>query len=100
MLIDCSNTTLSSTTRKFVYDFSSSHRRSKFLNGDHVGGFSQPGVARTLIEQPGSIETGLTQRFLWSFPKPSYTRFGTLEAVDEDFTELLGKSVKEVVHTQ
>ena len=55
-----------------------------------VGGFSHPGVARTLIEQPGSIETGLTQRFLWSFPKPSYARFGTLEAVDEHFTELLG----------
>ena len=54
-----------------------------------IGGFSQPGVARTLIEQPGSIETGLTQRFLWSFPKPSYARFGTLEAVDEHFTHLV-----------
>ena len=51
-----------------------------------IGGFSQPGVARTLIEQPGSIETGLAQRFLWLFPKPSYARFGTLEAVEKDFT--------------
>lgn len=58
-----------------------------------VGGFSQPGVARTLIEQPGSIETGLAQRFLWSFPKPSYARFGTLEAVNKDFTDLLGKTI-------
>ena len=64
-----------------------------------IGGFSQPGVARTLIEEPGSIETGLTQRFLWSFPKPSYARSGTLEAVDEHFTELLGKSIKELVRT-
>ena len=55
-----------------------------------VGGFSQPGVALTLIEQSGSIETGLTQHFLWAFPKPSYARFRTLEAVDENFTQLLG----------
>ena len=59
-----------------------------------IGGFSQPGVARTLIEHPGNIETGLAQRFLWCFPKPSYARFGSLEAVDQDFTDLIGKLCK------
>jgi hypothetical protein len=55
-----------------------------------VGGFSQPGVARGLIEQSGSVETGLAQRFMWLFPKPSYAKFGTLEAVDQNFTAALG----------
>ena len=52
-----------------------------------VGGFSQPSVARALIEQSGSSEVGLSQRFLWMFPKPTYSRFGTLEAVDGNFTD-------------
>jgi len=56
-----------------------------------VGGFSQPAVARTLIEQSGSIETGLAQCFLWVFPKPSYAKFNELEAVDENFTTLIGE---------
>ena len=30
-----------------------------------VGGFSQPPVVRGLIDQGGSTEIGLTQRFLW-----------------------------------
>ena len=55
-----------------------------------VGGFSQPSVARALIEQSGSAEIGLFQRILWLFPQPTYSRFKTLEAVDGDFTELLG----------
>ena len=58
-----------------------------------VGGFSQPSVARTLIEQSASAEIGLTQRFLWCFPKPSYSKFSTLEKVDEEFTQKLGKFV-------
>ena len=56
-----------------------------------VGGFSQPSVARSLIEQSTSAEVGLTQRFLWNFPKPTYSRFCTLEEVDEHFTESIGK---------
>ena len=55
-----------------------------------VGGFSQPSVARSLIEQSGSAEIGLTQRFLWMFPRPAYSRFCTLEAVDTQFTENIG----------
>jgi hypothetical protein len=51
-----------------------------------VGGFSQPSVARTIIEQPGSAEIGIMQRFLWLFPRPSYARFNTLESVNETFS--------------
>ena len=35
-----------------------------------VGGFNQLSVARNLIELPGNAEKGLSQRFLWLFPKP------------------------------
>ena len=56
-----------------------------------VGGFSQPPVARTLIEQSGSAEVGLSQCFLWLFPQPSYSRFNSLEAVDTCFTEKISK---------
>lgn len=55
-----------------------------------VGGFSQPTVASSLIEQAGSTEIGLTQRFLWIFPRPAYSRFYNLEAVDSNFTEKIG----------
>lgn len=56
-----------------------------------IGGFSQPSVARAIVEQSGSVETGLAQRFMWLFPKPSYAKFQELEAVDERFTDLLGE---------
>ena len=52
-----------------------------------VGGFTQPSVARTLIEQQGSVEKGFCQRFLWIFPKPV---FKTLEPISNDFTEDIG----------
>ena len=65
-----------------------------------IGGFSQPAVARSLIEQSGSSEIGLAQRILWIFPKPSYAKFSTLEAVEENFVDALGntKSVVYNVH--
>lgn len=56
-----------------------------------VGGFTQPNSARSLIELPASIEKGLAQRFLWMFPPPSFAKFSTLELVDEDFSDYLGK---------
>ena len=51
-----------------------------------VGGFSQPSVARMLIEQNESAEIGLSQRFLWLFPEPSFLRFKSLE----EFTDNIG----------
>ena len=59
-----------------------------------VGGFSQPSVARSLIEQSGSAEIGLSQHFLWLFPQPSYCRFSTLEGVDKEFSDYLGKNMQ------
>ena len=43
-----------------------------------VGGFTQPVVAKALIEMSASIEKGLTQRFLWLSPKPSYSKYSSL----------------------
>ena len=59
-----------------------------------VGGFTQPSVARALIELPASIEKGLTSRFLWIFPKPSFAGFSTLELVEEEFSHYLGEFKK------
>lgn len=56
-----------------------------------VGGFTQPSVAKGLIELPTSIEKGLTQRFLWIFPKPSFSKFEDLELVNENFFSYLGE---------
>ena len=56
-----------------------------------VGGFCQTSVTRSFIEQSGSAEIGLTRRFLWLFPQPTYSRFNTFEAVDAVFTDSVGK---------
>ena len=56
-----------------------------------VGGFNQPAVASTLIELPGNAKKGLSQRFLWLYPKPIYGKFETLEPVREDFIETIGE---------
>ena len=65
-----------------------------------VGGFNQPAVARSLIELPGNAEKGLSQRFLWLFPKPIYGKFETLEPVQEDFIDKIGKICAWHVHVQ
>ena len=57
-----------------------------------VGGFNQPSVARNLIELPGNAEKGLSQRFLWLFPKPVYSQFNTLEPIEKEFTGKIGKT--------
>ena len=64
-----------------------------------VGGFTQPVVARALIEQPGSIEKGLAQRFLWMFPQPVFAEFASLEPIEEIFTDSLGNSVNILAFT-
>ena len=51
-----------------------------------IGGFSQPSVARALIEYTGNTEKGFSQRILWMFPKPTYAPFNSLEAMDKAFT--------------
>lgn len=56
-----------------------------------LGGFTQPGVARSLIELPSNAEKGLSQRFLRIFPQPKYADFETLEPVDCIFCDKLGE---------
>lgn len=56
-----------------------------------VGGLTQPGVARSLIEIPSNSEKGLSHRFLWVFPNPLYRKFSTLGEVDNDFTQKMSK---------
>ena len=58
-----------------------------------VGGFNQPYVARSLIELPGNAEKGLSQRFLWMFPKPVYAHFDTMEPPDDTFLEKIGRKI-------
>ena len=62
-----------------------------------IGGFTQPMVARNLIELQASVEKGPSPRFLWIFPKPKYAQFETLEKVDESFTHSLGMCVRKDV---
>ena len=57
-----------------------------------VGGFNQLGVAKNLIELPGNAEKGLSQRFLWLFPKPVYSQFDTLEPIEKEFNGRIGKT--------
>lgn len=56
-----------------------------------VGGFTQPGVARSLIDIPSNSEKGLSHRFLWLFPNPLYEKFETLGVVDSAFIMKLSK---------
>ena len=58
-----------------------------------VGGFTQPIVAKTLIELPSSAEEGLAQRFLWILPQPKFSTFESLQLVDDNFTRYLGKKL-------
>ena len=59
-----------------------------------VGGFNQPAVTRALIELPGNAEKGLSQRFLWLFPKPTYAGFDSLEPADKIFTDKIGNMLQ------
>lgn len=56
-----------------------------------IGGFTQPAVARSLIELTSNIEKGLSTRFLWIFPEPCYAKCASLEPVNQQFTIALGE---------
>ena len=55
-----------------------------------IGGFTQPAVARNIIEMPSNSEKGLSHRFIWLFPKPIYGKFKTLQVVNKDFSSQIG----------
>ena len=52
-----------------------------------AGGFS---VAHFLTQLTGNAEKGLSQRYLWYFPKPVYGEFDSLEETDKAFTDKAG----------
>ena len=56
-----------------------------------VGGLTQPTTARDLIKHPASVEKGLTQRFLWLIPEPSFSKFDSLEPANEEFVSHLSE---------
>ena len=56
-----------------------------------VGGFTQPGVARGLIEMPANSEKGFSYRFLWFFPNPLFEKFSSLGEVDREFVQKISK---------
>lgn len=56
-----------------------------------VGGFTQPSLAKRLIQFPASIEEVLHRGFLWLFPKSSFSMLESLETVDERFCCYLGE---------
>lgn len=60
-----------------------------------IGGFTQPSVARALIEQPSNSEKGLSNRFLWLFPNVIYGNFDDLGQVDPDFINKISMSLKD-----
>ena len=55
-----------------------------------IGGFTQPGVARNLIDMPANSEKGLSHRFVWIFPKPLFGKFASLEEIQRKFGDELG----------
>ena len=69
-----------------------------------IGGFTQPGVARTIIEPHSSSERGFCQRFLWIFPKPIFGHLETLSGNQPELCQLLGekrghRSAYKYIHT-
>ena len=55
-----------------------------------IGGYTQPGVARNLIDMPANSEKGPSHRFIWIFPKPLFGKFATLEEIQKKFSDDLG----------
>lgn len=56
-----------------------------------IGGFTQPFVARNLIDVQANVEKGLCQRFLWIVPEPNLVAYEQMCRVDEDFTTGIGE---------
>ena len=59
-----------------------------------LGGFTQPSVARNMLEHPSNVEKGLCQRFLWLVPEPATIALEHLQCVDGTFTTAIGMVCK------
>ena len=58
--------------------------------GFTVGGFTQPAVARGLIENSSNVEKGLCQRFMWLVPRATPIPFDDLQRIDINFSASIG----------
>ena len=58
-----------------------------------LGGFTQPGTARNLIEIPSNADKGFSHmyRFLWIFPPPLFSKLHSLGMIDERFNDKICK---------
>ena len=63
-----------------------------------VGGFTQPAIARNIIEIPSNSEKGLSHHFIWVFPKPLYQEFSELGKTNQTFIQRLGKKFVYMIH--
>ena len=55
-----------------------------------IGGFTQPGVARSIIEAPTNMDRGFSHHFLWFFPPTQYASFASLTEINQIFVDKLG----------
>ena len=55
-----------------------------------VGGFTQPTVARGIIEGQAGAQRGFSQRFLWIFPKPVFGHLETITGDDQEESKIMG----------
>lgn len=56
-----------------------------------IGGFTQPFVARNLIDVQANVEKGLCQRFLWLVPEPNLVTYEQMCKADTEFTTGIGE---------
>ena len=63
-----------------------------------MGGFTQPAIARNMIEIPSNLEKELSHRFIWVFPKPLYQEFSELGKAVQTFIQRLGKKFVCMIH--
>ena len=61
--------------------------------GMTLGGFIQPGPARSLLEIHPNVEKGLCQRFLWLCPSATFVKFDQLQQIDKHFSDAVGELV-------
>jgi len=54
-----------------------------------IGGFTQPAVARSIIEAPTNMDRGFSHRFLWFFLPIQYASFSSLSEIERTFVDKL-----------
>lgn len=62
-----------------------------------IGGFTQPFVARNLVDVQANVEKGLCQRFLWLVPEPNLVTYEQMCKVNEEFTTGIGESSPQLI---